>query len=94
MTQAQFVSEYWPWIVGPAGILNPCFMLPTLYKVCRHGATSGISQLTLTILMYLQFVFGFHGYFTGDAYIMYTNIAAGFTTLVTSLSVLYTRRWR
>ncbi len=89
MTQAEFVANYWPWIIGTLGVLNPCFMLPQLYKIWSSRKADDVSLAMLGLLMLIQYAFSLHGYFIGDNLLLMSNLAAGTVTVITALSVLH-----
>lgn len=92
MTREQFAERiHWSAIIWLIGIVNPFFMIPQLFGVWMTGKTEGVSIITLCILVILQWGFGLHGFFLRDKPLMLSNGAAGFVSLITTLSVLYSR---
>ena len=90
MTREQFAEKIrWPILIWLIGIANPFFMFPQLIGIWTTGRVEGISLLTLCILVILQWGFSLHGFFLRDRPLMVSNAAAGFVTLVTTLSVVY-----
>lgn len=92
MTREQLAEKIrWPVLIWLIGIANPFFMIPQLVGIWTTGETKGISLITLVMLVILQWGFSLHGFFLRDKPLMVSNGAAGFVTLVTTLSVLYFR---
>ena len=88
MTQAEFVANYWPWIIWTIGILNPCFMFPQLWKILSTKSAADVSLLTLGLLMLIQYAFSLHGHFIGDTLLVVSNFAAGSVTAATAIAKL------
>lgn len=81
----------WPYVIAMFGALNPLFMLPQLYSILDTHITEGISVPTLLILICVQIAFGFHGFFQRDTTLMFTNIAAGFVSILVLIAVFWFR---
>jgi|GEM_PF-5387297 len=88
MTQEQFVAEYWPYFITAVGILNPCFMLPQLWKITSTQSAEDVSLIMLSLLMLIQFAFALHGHFIGDTLILFSNLAAGSVTVATTIAAV------
>ena len=82
----------WPKIIWLVGIVNPCFMIPQIWKIWASvGITEGISMAMLIILVVIQAGFSIHGFFLRDRPLMLSNAAAATVSALTTLSVLYFR---
>ncbi len=88
MSRAEFVTNYWPYIIGVVAVLNPCFMIPQFWKIISSKSAEDVSLLMLSLLILIQFAFSLHGYFIGDSLILFSNIAAGSVTVATAIATL------
>jgi uncharacterized protein with PQ loop repeat len=90
MTREEFAQKInWLKIVSVVGFVNPFMMVPQLIKLWRTHEATGISIITLLIIMIIQGSFGLHGFFIRDRMLMWSNGTASFATLATILSALY-----
>lgn len=88
MSQEQFVTEYWLYFITAVGILNPCFMLPQLWKIVSTRSSEDVSLMMLSLLILIQFAFALHGHFIGDTLILMSNLAAGCVTVATTIATV------
>lgn len=79
----------WHSFVWGVGLLNPLMIMPQFYKILYTGEVASISLPFLFVLVFLQSIFSFHGFFTRDKMIMWSNGGAAFTTALVILSVFY-----
>ena len=83
------MPTWWPSFIWMVGVLNPCFMLPQLYKIWETRTADDISLLTLGLLILIQGAFSLHGHFIRDKLIKLSNFAATLVTLTTAGSAIY-----
>ena len=92
MTREELASAiHWPLVIWLVSIINPLMTVPQLWSVWATRETAGLSMGFLSILLFVQFGFSIHGYFTRDRFIMGSNGLAATMTLITMASALYLR---
>lgn len=92
MKREQFAKKiYWSKIIWAVSIINPLMILPQLLQIWQTHQTAGLSVGFLVILVFIQYGFALHGFFTRDRFIMGSNGLAATMSLLTLLSTLYFR---
>jgi len=92
MTREDVVRKlHWHGVVWWVSLLNPCMILPQLWKIWSTQATADISLGFLLILVFLQGMFSLHGFFIRDSMVKTSNGLAALSTTVVILSVVYLR---
>ena len=82
---------YWSKVIWAVSIINPLMILPQLLQIWQTHQTAGLSVGFLVILVFIQYGFALHGFFTRDRFIMGSNGLAATMSLLTLLSTLYFR---
>ena len=92
MKREQFAKKiYWSKVIWAVSIINPLMILPQLLQIWQTQQTAGLSVGFLVILVFIQYGFALHGFFTRDRFIMGSNGLAATMSLLTLLSTLYFR---
>lgn len=93
MTREEFsVLVRWSKIIWLVGVVNPFIMTPQIYKIWLTREVAGISLAMLGIITFIQTGFSIHGFFIRDKFVMVSNLAAAFMSVITMASVLFFRQ--
>ncbi len=79
----------WPKIIWFVGVVNPFIMAPQIYKIWSTREVAGISLAMLGIITFVQAGFAVHGFFIRDKFVMVSNLAAAFMSIIAMASVLF-----